>query len=129
MKKSLEELAALRKKALGSLTPKEQPQKTRIVVGMATCGIAAGARPVLTAFMEEVQARGMKDVVVSQTGCIGMCRLEPIVEVYNRGEEKITYVKVTPALAHEIMEEHIAKPEGGKPLYMHTLDYQELQNG
>ncbi len=129
MKKSLEELAALRKKALGSLAPKEQPQKTRIVVGMATCGIAAGARPVLTAFMDEVQRRELKDVVVSQTGCIGMCRLEPIVEVYKRGEEKTTYVKVTPELAHEIMEEHIAKPDGCKPLYMHTLDYAELQNG
>lgn len=126
--KSLQDLEQIRKKALGSLPARKENQVTRIVVGMATCGIAAGARPVLSAFMEEVNKRGIKDVVVSQTGCIGMCRLEPIVEVYKPGEDKVTYVCVTPGLAREIMEEHILKPDG-KAIFMHTLDYNELQNG
>ena len=70
--------------------------RIRVVVGMATCGIAAGARPVLNAFLEEVAKRELKNVTVSQTGCIGVCRLEPIVEVYVPGQEKVTYVKMTP---------------------------------
>ncbi len=124
--KSLADLEAIRNKTLEQVNLRKDREGTRIVVGMATCGIAAGARPVLLAFVEEVKNRNLPDVIVSQTGCIGMCRLEPIVEVYKRGEEKITYVKVTPAMAHEIMEEHIANPSG-KPLFMHTLDYAELQ--
>ena len=63
---------------------------------MATCGIAAGARPVLLAFMDEVNKRGLLDVTVAQTGCIGMCRLEPIVEISVPGKEKVTYVRSTP---------------------------------
>ena len=79
----------------------------RVVVGMATCGIAAGARPVLTAFLEEVAKRELKNVTVSQTGCIGVCRLEPIVEVYVPGQEKVTYVKMTPDKVASIVSEHL----------------------
>ena len=70
-------------------------------------GIAAGARPVLTAFLEEVEKRGLKNVSVSQTGCIGVCRLEPIVEVYVPGQEKVTYVKMTPDKVPSIVSEHL----------------------
>ena len=79
----------------------------RVVVGMATCGIAAGARPVLTAFLEEVAKRELKNVTVTQTGCIGVCRLEPIAEVYVPGEEKVTYVKLTPEMVPRIVSEHL----------------------
>ena len=79
----------------------------KVVVGMATCGIAAGARPVLAAFVEEVGTRGLKDVVVSQTGCIGVCRLEPIAEVFVGDQEKVTYVKLTPEKARRIVSEHL----------------------
>ncbi len=79
----------------------------RVVVGMATCGIAAGARPVMTAFMDEIEKRGLKGITVSQTGCIGVCRLEPIVEVFVPGEEKVTYVKMKPEMVPTVVEQHL----------------------
>ena len=82
---------------------------TRIVVGMATCGIASGARPVLKTLSDEVQKRGLEHVKVTQTGCIGLCQYEPIVEVYEPGKEKITYVKVNPEKALDIIDQHIVR--------------------
>ena len=79
----------------------------RVVVGMATCGIAAGAKPVMAAFLDEVEKRGLKNVTVAQTGCIGVCRLEPIVEVYVPGEEKVTYVRMKPDMVPLIVGEHL----------------------
>jgi NADP-reducing hydrogenase subunit HndB len=73
---------------------------------MASCGISAGARPVLTALLEEVQKRNLSDVEVTQTGCIGVCRLEPIVEVYTE-EGKVTYVEMSPEKAARVIAEHI----------------------
>ena len=106
--KSLQELEEIRKKALEQINlRKDRENGTRIVVGMATCGIAAGARPVLSAFMDEVHKRKLSGVTVSQTGCIGMCKLEPIVEVYKPGEDKVTYVKVSPDLVSRIVTDHI----------------------
>ena len=106
--KSLEELAALRERMKNNVAMRQDNSTaTRVVVGMATCGIAAGARPVLTAFVEEVNRRGLKDVVVTQAGCIGMCKLEPIVEVFQPGKEKVTYVKMTPDKVASIVSEHL----------------------
>lgn len=106
--KSLADLEAIRKQMLEKVTlRKEGDDEIRIVVGMATCGIAAGARPVMNAFMEEVAKRKLANVTIAQTGCIGMCRLEPIVEVYKPGEEKVTYVKMTPDKAAKVVAEHI----------------------
>ena len=94
--KTLEELAAIRAKMLEQVSlRKDDCIDTRVVVGMATCGIAAGARPVMLTFIEELKRRGIENVTVSQTGCVGMCRLEPIVEVYVKGQEKVTYVHMT----------------------------------
>ncbi len=109
--KSLEELKAIRERMQGqvNLRDDDTENNTRIVVGMATCGIAAGARPVINRFAEQVQAKGLKDVTVTQTGCIGMCRFEPIVEVYKPGEEKVTYVHMTPEKADEVLEQHIIR--------------------
>ena len=92
--KSLKELEEIRKKTLNSISMRKENDNIRVVVGMATCGIAAGARPVLLGFMEEIAKRGLNNVSVSQTGCIGVCRLEPIVEVFCPGKEKVTYVKM-----------------------------------
>ncbi len=107
--KSLAELQAIRDKMQKQmdLRETEDSDRIRVVVGMATCGIAAGARPVLTAFMEEVEKRHLENVTVAQTGCIGVCRLEPIVEVYVPGEEKVTYVKLTPDMVPKIVSEHL----------------------
>ena len=85
---------------------------------LTLCGIAAGARPAMTAFLDEINRRGLTNVTVSQTGCIGVCRLEPIVEVYVPGQEKVTYVKMTPEKALEVMEKHI---KGGKPVVEYTI--------
>ena len=107
--KSLQELAAIRDKMKQQAMQRDAVDTgdTRIVVGMATCGIAAGARPVLNTLMEDVASRNLSNVKVVQTGCIGMCRLEPIVEVFVPGKEKVTYVKVTPEIAKKIVAEHI----------------------
>lgn len=105
--KSLEELKKMRDEARKKVELREEKDGIRIVVGMATCGIAAGAREVLMSLIEEVNKRDLKDVQVIQTGCIGMCRLEPIVEVYKPGEEKVTYVFVDADKAKKIVAEHI----------------------
>ena len=106
--KSLAELEAIRQRTLEKVAMrKEGDDAVRVVVGMATCGIAAGARPVMTAFLDEIDKRGLKNVTVSQTGCIGVCRLEPIVEVFVPGQEKVTYVNMTPEKAVQVVNEHL----------------------
>ena len=105
--KSLAELEAIRQNTLDTISLRKEHTGTRVVVGMATCGIAAGARPVLMGLMDEVKKRNLTNVTISQTGCIGVCRLEPIVEVYKPGQDKVTYVKMTPELAAKIVSEHI----------------------
>ncbi len=105
--KSLEELKQMRDESRKKVELRENKETVRIVVGMATCGIAAGARPVLLALLEEVQKRSLADVQVIQTGCIGMCRLEPIVEVFAPGEEKVTYVHMNEEKAKRVIAEHI----------------------
>lgn len=106
--KSLAELQAIRDKMRQQIDLRDSgDDRIRVVVGMATCGIAAGARPVLNAFLEEVAKRELKNVTVSQTGCIGVCRLEPIVEVYVPGQEKVTYVKMTPEKAVRVVNDHL----------------------
>lgn len=116
--KSLAELAAIREKMKDKIVLREGTSDTRIVVGMATCGIAAGARPVLNAFVEGVSREGLGDqVTVSQTGCIGICQYEPVVEVYQPGKEKVTYVKMTAEKAEKVLAEHI---KGGKVVTEYT---------
>ena len=106
--KSLAELRAIRERMEKQIDLRESSDdRIRVVVGMATCGIAAGARPVLEAFLEEVNKRELKDVTVTQTGCIGVCRLEPIAEVYVPGEEKVTYVKLKPEMVPRIVADHL----------------------
>ena len=117
--KSLEELMAIRDKAKASMTDREGTgDGIRVVVGMATCGIAAGARPVLNAFVDEVAKRNLKNVSVAQTGCIGMCQYEPIVEVFEPGKEKVTYVKMTAEKVPEIVASHLVN---GNPVVDYTV--------
>lgn len=106
--KTLAELAEIRERMQSKVQIREESDApTRIVVGMATCGIAAGARPVLNKFVEEVAKRELKDVMVTQTGCIGICQYEPVVEVYEPGKEKVTYIKMTPEKAVRVVNDHI----------------------
>ena len=121
--KSLAELAQIRERMKDKVALREGTNSTRIVVGMATCGIAAGARPVLNAFVEEVTNEQLTDkVTVSQTGCIGICQYEPVVEVYEAGKEKVTYVKMTPERAKRVVAEHI---KGGKVVSEYTIGSQQ----
>lgn len=117
--KSLAELAAIREKMKNNVVLREGSGQTRIVVGMATCGIAAGARPVLNAFVEAVNEAGLSGTVtVSQTGCIGICQYEPVVEVFEAGKDKVTYVKMTAEKAKRVVDEHI---KGGKVVEEYTI--------
>ena len=117
--KSLAELQAIKDRMKSKIVLREGENDVRVVVGMATCGIAAGARPVLNTLVEEVNANDLYDkVTVTQTGCVGFCQLEPIVEVYEAGKEKVTYVKMTPDKAKEVVEKHL---KGGKVVTEYTV--------
>lgn len=106
--KTIEELNAIREKAKADMTVREDNSDViRVVVGMATCGIAAGARPVLNGFMQEVARRKLSNIVVSQTGCIGMCQYEPIVEVVEKDKEKVTYVRMTADRVARVVSDHL----------------------
>lgn len=119
--KSLEELAAIRDKMKQTVNTREAAHdSTRVVVGMATCGIAAGARPVLNAFTEQIARRDLANVMVTQTGCIGFCQYEPIVEVFRPGEEKVTYIRMNPEKAARVVSEHLV---GGKPVLEFTIGH------
>ncbi len=118
--KSLAELEAIRQRTLERINLRKEDESTniRVVIGMATCGIAAGARPVMMAFMDEINKRALKEVTVSQTGCIGMCRLEPMVDVYIPGQEKVTYVHMSPDKVGRVVAEHIVN---GRPVTEYTI--------
>ncbi len=118
--KSLAELEQIRNKTLAKINlRKEDDNAVRVVVGMATCGIAAGARPVMKAIMDEIEKRGIANCAVTQTGCIGVCRLEPIVEVYLPGsDDKITYVKMDAEKAVKIVNDTIVN---GKVVNEYTI--------
>ena len=122
--KSIEELKAIKAKMADKVAVRNTTGDTRIVVGMATCGIAAGARPVLNAFVEGVSEAGISDkVTVTQTGCIGICQYEPVVEVFEKDKEKVTYVKMTAEKAKEIIEKHI---KGGAPVSEYTIGASQI---
>ena len=117
--KSLAELQAIKDKMKNKIVLREGTGDIRVVVGMATCGIAAGARPVLAAFVEEVNNAGLTEkVTVSQTGCVGYCQLEPIVEIHEAGKDKVTYVHMTADKAKKVVEEHL---KGGKIVAEYTV--------
>ena len=118
--KSVEELKAIRDRVKNTvhLRKEDSADNVRVVVGMATCGIAAGARPVLAAFTEEVAKRGLQNVMVTQTGCIGICQYEPVVEVFEPDGSKTTYVKMTPEKVARIVTEHLVN---GKAVEEYTI--------
>ncbi len=120
--KSIKDLEEIRRKNAELVNQRADRTTTRVVVGMATCGIAAGARPVLMAIMEELEKAGINDVIVAQTGCIGLCRLEPIVEVIKPGQEKVTYVKMTAEKASRVVKEHIIEGKPVDEFVMHVVD-------
>ena len=123
--KSIKELEEIRQRTLNNINMRKDSDSTRIVVGMATCGIAAGARNTLNAITEEIEAKHITNAVVSQTGCIGICKYEPIVEVFAPGAEKVTYVHVDPERARQIIASHIMN---GTPITEYTYSYAVKEN-
>lgn len=123
--KSLEELMAIKQKMQDKVAVRNaENDNVRVVVGMATCGIAAGARPVLNAFVEGVNEAGLATKVsVTQTGCIGLCQYEPIVEIYEKDKDKVTYIKMTAEKAKEVVEKHL---KGGKVISEYTIGITSL---
>lgn len=113
--KTLEELERIRRDEEEAKTP----GKKIISVGMATCGIAAGARPVMNSFANEIRTRGIKNVELTMMGCIGMCKLEPIVEVYDEDGTKTTYIKMNEEKAARVIKEHIV---GGRICREYTVE-------
>ena len=117
--KTLAELQAIKNRMKDKVILRDGLEGTRVLVGMATCGIAAGARPVLNALVQGVNEQGLGDKVsVTQTGCIGICQFEPVVEVFEAGKEKTTYVKMTAEKAQRVIEEHL---KGGKVVTEYTI--------
>lgn len=115
----IEELNAIRDKMKSQITLRaEDPDNTKIIVAMGTCGISAGAREVLTALAEGVAENNIKNVMVSQTGCIGMCQYEPIVEIYEKGKDKVTYVNMNADKAKDVIEKHLI---GGQVVADYTI--------
>ena len=112
--KSIKDLEAIRQRTLDEVNLRNDRHGIRVVVGMGTCGISAGARPVMMEFVEEIKRRGVKDAMVTQTGCIGVCRLEPMVEVYMPGQEKVA----------RVVGEHLIN---GRPVTEYTIGYVEAQ--
>jgi NADP-reducing hydrogenase subunit HndB len=109
--KSLDDLKRIREEALKKQQLKETSGKTEVIVGMGTVGIAAGARETLKAIMDMIESENLSDIIIRQTGNIGLDSFEPIVQVVLPGEEKVTYGKVNPEMARQIIKEHIV---GGK---------------
>lgn len=120
--KSLEELRALKEKTKAEMNLRDEQNGLRVVVGMATCGIAAGARPVMNTFVEEIAKRQMNNVKVTMTGCIGLCKLEPIVEVIEPSGDKVTYVKMDAQKAARVVAEHLVN---GKIVSEYTIKAEE----
>ncbi len=114
---SLEELREIRKKKQGHVGVRND-KDTRVLVGMATCGIAAGARPVFYALKDEIRKEQLKDIQIFQTGCIGLCQYEPIVEVIQPGKEKVTYVHMDAEKARVVVDQHFKL---GKPVAEYML--------
>ncbi len=116
--KSLEDLKAIREKARQDVDLRKENSGYKVVVGMATCGIAAGARPVMSAFVDKVNKERLENVTVSQTGCIGICRLEPVVEIFNPDGSKVTYIRMTADKVDKIINQHLKL---GKPVTEYTI--------
>ena len=118
--KTMAELEAIRKQTLDriNLRKEDKEDEVRVVVGMATGGSAAGARPVMMAFLTEATKRHLSNVTVSQTGCIGMCRYEPMADVFVPGQNKVTYVNLDEGKARRIITEHIVN---GNPVVEYMI--------
>lgn len=126
--KTIQELEEIRNKTWDKVNPGKNRKNPRVVVGMATCGIAAGAEPVMEAILDELKQLGITDIEVVQTGCIGICKLEPVVEVIMPGFDKVTYVKMTAKMGRRIVREHIRDGNVVDEYTMHVVEGKVLND-
>ncbi len=117
--KSIEDLKRLREEALEKRRVKTATGKAQVIVGMGTCGIAAGARETMKAILNQIETENLTGILVTQTGCIGLCEREPIVQVIVGEEPKVTYGKVNPEVAKRILKEHVLE---GKPVRENIIE-------
>lgn len=116
--KSLEDLKKIKEEALAKRKMAETSGATQVIVGMGTCGIAAGARETMKAVLDFIEEKNLPNIIVTQTGCIGLCEQEPILQVVSGEKEKITYGKVSAEVARRVMEEHVVE---GRIVMDHTI--------
>jgi NADP-reducing hydrogenase subunit HndB len=116
---TLADLRKAREEGKKQMVKREEGKTTHIVIGMGTCGIAAGAKEVFDAFLDEIDAKGLSDVAVTQTGCMGLCHAEPTVEVFVPDMPPIIYGHVKADTAKRIVDEHVVER---KILGDHVLD-------
>lgn len=116
--KNLDDLKRIREEALEKRKVKTAAGQIEVIVGMGTCGIAAGARDTMKAILEDIQSNNRVGIVVKQTGCIGLCEKEPIVQVAIGDQAKVTYGKVSPEVARQILKDHVAD---GKVVQNHIV--------
>jgi NADP-reducing hydrogenase subunit HndB len=116
--KSLEDLKRIREEALEKRKVKAKSGQAQVIVAMGTCGIAVGARDAMKAILDTIETDGLTGIIVTQTGCIGLCDREPIVQVVVGEQSKVTYGKVTPDVARRIMREQVVK---GKVVEGHVI--------
>jgi NADP-reducing hydrogenase subunit HndB len=91
----------------GIINLREGAGRAKIIVHMGTCGIAAGARSIMTALLEEVEKRDLRDVIVNISSCAGLCSREPMMTVELQGEPPVKYIDLTPDKARDILEKHV----------------------
>lgn len=116
--KSLEDLKKLREQALQKREVKKAEGHAQVIVGMGTCGIAAGARETMKAILDTIEKDNLSGIIVTQSGCIGLCEKEPIVQVIIGDQPKVVYGKVSPEVARQIMHEHVVS---GKVVDNHVI--------
>jgi NADP-reducing hydrogenase subunit HndB len=116
--KSLKDLEAIRDRMKQEMSLRETENKTRIIVGMATCGIAAGARPIMAAFNQELELRGIRTASVSMTGCVGVCRYEPMCDIIDPNGDRTTYINLDAEMVRRIVVEHIVNR---RPVTAYTI--------
>lgn len=111
---NLDELKRIKEETLQSMTPRNEQPETKIVIGMGTCGITAGARQTLAAAMEEIRVRNLTGITVAQAGCMGLCQREPLVDIVRPGSQIYRYGDVTPDRMKQIIHQHIVND---RPVY------------
>lgn len=114
----IEDLKRIKESVKGTVNLRDGEYRVKITVHMGTCGIAAGAREIMNILLKEIETRGLQDVILTSSGCAGLCSHEPMITVEVKETAPIKYVKLDEAKTREIFEEHVMK---GNPVTAYAL--------